>query len=363
MSDKLNPHFDDSPFNPDSFQKHVEELLSEAKSGGQRFGILKIQSANEVMKQAAMKPIPNMLFDEFWFEGELCVLFADTGVGKSILAVQIAESIASGNAIPGFRLEAEPQPVYYFDFELSDKQFQKRYSDNYKSNYTFSEDLKRGEMTSDDIPDGVSFDTYLNQCFEEAISTTGAKVIIIDNLTRLRNTDTDQARDAKPLMEYLMKLKSKYGVSLLALEHTRKRDESRGITLNDLQGSAMKSRFMDSAISIGRSVQDKNVRYIKQMKCRHGEFRFDSENVAVCEIANPDNFTRFGFLDFGTEREHLRQPSETERSELETTVKDMLEADPTLTAYAIAKKLCPDESKFNSFKVKISRIVKRISNT
>ena len=40
----------------------------------------------------------------------------------------------------------------------------------------------------------------------------------------------------------------------------------------------------------------------------------------------------------------------------------MLQDDPQLTAYAIAKKLCDEDSNFNSFKVKVSRIVKRISN-
>ena len=42
---------------------------------------------------------------------------------------------------------------------------------------------------------------------------------------------------------------------------------------------------------------------------------------------------------------------------------NMLGAEPGITAYAIAKKLCSDESKFNSFKVKICRIVNRINNS
>jgi len=37
-----------------------------------------------------------------------------------------------------------------------------------------------------------------------------------------------------------------------------------------------------------------------------------------------------------------------------------MQTEPTLTAYSIAKRLCKDESKFNSFKVKVSRIVNRI---
>ena len=57
---------------------------------------------------------------------------ATTNLGKSILAVQLGDSISRGVAIPGFRLEAAPQKVRYIDFELSDKQFEVRYSASFK---------------------------------------------------------------------------------------------------------------------------------------------------------------------------------------------------------------------------------------
>ena len=66
---------------------------------------------SEWILEASLRPVPKMLFSEFWFEGELCVLFADTNVGKSILAVQIGNSISKGKAIEGFKLEAEKQKV------------------------------------------------------------------------------------------------------------------------------------------------------------------------------------------------------------------------------------------------------------
>lgn len=66
----------------------------------------------------------------------------NTNLGKSILAVQIADSISEGESIRGFKLEAEKQKVLSFDFEMSDKQFEKRYQllpfkiNSYKS-YTY----------------------------------------------------------------------------------------------------------------------------------------------------------------------------------------------------------------------------------
>ena len=56
--------------------------------------------------------------------------FADTNVGKSILAVQIANAVAAGNEpfIPFIECEAGRQPVIYADLELSKRQFLNRYS-------------------------------------------------------------------------------------------------------------------------------------------------------------------------------------------------------------------------------------------
>jgi hypothetical protein len=163
-------------------------------------------------------------------------------------------------------------------------------------------------------------------------------------------------------MKHLKALKNKYGLSILALAHTPKRDLSKPITRNDLQGSKMLINFCDSAFAIGESSNDKNIRYLKQIKARSTEQIYDAENVCVCQIVKPANFLGFEFLNFGTEREHLKQQSESEKTEIENSVKNLLEAEPGISAYAIAKRLCQDESKFNSFKVKISRIVNRISS-
>jgi hypothetical protein len=37
-----------------------------------------------------------------------------------------------------------------------------------------------------------------------------------------------------------------------------------------------------------------------------------------------------------------------------------MEEQPAISAYAIAKRLCPEEKNFNSFKIKILRIYKKI---
>ena len=88
--------------------------------------IFSIKSANEWIRAAKKKPVPKLLFGEFWLEGELAILFADTGKGKSLLAVQIAESIARGRPIGPFEMTGRPQTVLDLEFERSDKQFEMR---------------------------------------------------------------------------------------------------------------------------------------------------------------------------------------------------------------------------------------------
>ena len=80
-------------------------------NGKKVVGIFVIRTANEWLEHAKSQPIPKMLFGEFWHENELCILFADTNLGKSILAVQIGNSISSGQPIDKIPLEAPAQKV------------------------------------------------------------------------------------------------------------------------------------------------------------------------------------------------------------------------------------------------------------
>ena len=90
----------------------------------------KVMSGCEWMEEANSMPIRKKLVGDLWFEGENTVLFADTNAGKSILAVQIADSISRGVSIDPLELTAEAQPVIYFDFEMEAPQFSARYSIN-----------------------------------------------------------------------------------------------------------------------------------------------------------------------------------------------------------------------------------------
>ena len=90
--------------------------------------VFDIRSANDWINEARAVGEPKMLFGEMWLEGELAVMFGGSGMGKSLLAMQIAESIARGRAVEPFEMTAAAQNVLYLDVELTAKQFQMRYA-------------------------------------------------------------------------------------------------------------------------------------------------------------------------------------------------------------------------------------------
>jgi len=322
---EMNPEyeFDKYSIGIQDIKDEAEILINQGIEAKECKGLFLVKTANRWIEQAKTRPIPKMFFGEFWFEGELCILFADTNLGKSILAVQIGNSISKGEQIKGFQLEALKQPILYFDFELSDKQFENRYSIKFEQHYIFDNNFIRVEINPDAlIPENQTFENYLNHSLEKSIIETGAKILIIDNLTYLKN-ETEKAKDALPLMKHLKALKNKYSLSILALAHTPKRDLSKPITRNDLQGSKMLINFCDSSFSIGESHSDKNLRYVKQIKQRNTEQIYDAENVCVCQIDKPLNFLQFEFVGFGSEQEHLKQHTEKDKENLNEKVTEL----------------------------------------
>ena len=224
--------------------------------------IFSIKSANEWIRGAKKKPVPKLLFGEFWLEGELAILFADTGKGKSLLAVQIAESIARGRPIEPLEMTGRPQTVLYLDFELSDKQFEMRYAAEHdpargeylRNHYVFSERFKRIELKPEALSNDQSrsFEARLRHLIEPLIRETRARVLMIDNITYLKRT-AESTRESAPLMKELKRLKSEFGLSVLVLAHTPKRDARRALVVNDLQGSKVIANFADNIFAIGKA--------------------------------------------------------------------------------------------------------------
>ena len=271
---------------------------------------------NEWIRIAKGEPVPKMLFSELWHEGEVCILFSSTGLGKSVLAMQIADSISRGINIPYFKMEAEKQKVLYFDFELSGKQLQKRYSKDFKDDYVFDDNFIRVKIESSNanISESNSYDNYLIAEIEKYIVKSTIKIIVIDNLTYLKGS-VEKAQDALPFMKKLNNLKKLYGLSILVLAHSNKASMAspHSLTISDLSGSSAISQFCDSCFAIGKSTKEAKTRYIKQIKQRYTENVYGEENVIVCKLDQPGNHLCFSFICFGRESDYIQNMFDSER--------------------------------------------------
>ena len=284
----------------------------ESAASADNIGMFTVKTANRTLTDASKRPNPDPLYRELWYEGEVCCLFSDSNLGKSIYAVQMAEDIAL------------TQNVLLVDCELSDKQFQMRYTDpDTGTLHQFPAGLFRAEINPMSL-DVKDYEEKILKHIEEAMHKLGCKVAIIDNLTYLCNS-SDKGVDAGIFMMKLMNLKKQYGWSLLIIAHTPKRALTSPITQNDLAGSKKLYNFFDSVFAIGKSAKDNRLRYVKQLKVRAGEFRYDSDNVMVYEIEKTGGYVHFSFREFSSEYDHLRDRSDEETKTQDQNVKELLD--------------------------------------
>lgn len=294
--------------NPTSWQKAsligAELQSAEQTSAGvpTSVGMLSIKSANRTLTEASMTANPKQLYGEFWFEHEIGCLFADSNVGKSILAIQIAEDIAKTG-----------ETVLYFDFELSEKQFQLRFTDEQGNLHHFPSTLYRVQpdmnlIASIDEP----FEDALMRNIENVAVETKARILIIDNISILC-MQMEKGEDSAALVQRLRTLKNKYGFSILIIAHTPKRNMSMPITQNDLAGSKKLFNFIDSCFAIGLSAQGGNMRYVKQVKVRNCEMRYGGDNVMVCHIEKVGTMVQFINMGTAPEHDHLRMVNREEQ--------------------------------------------------
>ena len=319
--------------------------------------VLEVKTANEWIEEAKNKPIPLTLVDCLWYEKELAILFADTNLGKSIFAVQIADALCNQTKIEPFSMSNKKFSVLYCDFEMSDKQFENRYSKEYNEHYLFSPNFYRAELNLDEflIKDGFPIEDQICNEIISYIIKHNVDIVIIDNLTYIAR-EIEQSKNIAPLMQKLKLINKKYGTSILVLAHTPKRDLSRPITNNDINGSKFLANFADSIFAIGKSALDEKLRYVKQIKSRNSEYIFGCENVAIFIIEKDFNFLSFKFQKTDDESSHLHVRTKEEMSELDQQIIDLHMKDPDLSYGQIADMLSTN-------KMRVKRVIDKNANS
>ena len=269
-----------------------ELLNTEPVNGG---GFV-VEPMNKCIDEAHKLPPLVSLYSDIVLEGDLCIIFGQSGIGKTIFAMQIARSIAEHG-----------KRVLYVDCEMTPRQLGNRYETaNFPPTFLRAEMDK--EHPAEDVLKGI----------EEVAAANHVDVVFIDNITALGQS-LDRSADAGTLMASLNALKKKYNWTL-------------------------------DAIGIAQSSIDPNLVYVKQCKWRNGELTMGADHVAIYE-RRKDEYGNLGFTErgFSTEQEHLSVESGNDREEMKARVRELSAKGMTQTA--IAEQLGISQSK-------VSRLLK-----
>ena len=234
-----------------------ELLICEPVDGG---GFV-VESMNKCIDEAHKLPPLVSLYPEIVLEGDLCIIFGQSGIGKTIFAMQIARYIADHG-----------KRVLYVDCEMTPRQLGNRYE---TANFppTFLRAEMDREHPAEDVLKGI----------EEVAAANHVDVVFIDNITALGQS-LDRSADAGTLMASLNTLKKKYGWTLVVLNHVPKMFSGNvPLSLSAMQGSAKINQLIDDAIGIALSSIDPNLVYVKQCKWRNGELTMGADHVAIYE--------------------------------------------------------------------------------
>ena len=287
-----------------------------------------VESMNKCIDDAHQLPPLVPLYPDIVLEGDLCIIFGQSGIGKTIFAMQIARHIAEN----GKRL-------LYVDCEMTPRQLGNRYE---TANFppTFLRAEMDREHPAEDVLKGI----------EEVAAANHVEVVFIDNITALGQS-LDRSADAGTLMASLNTLKKRYNWTLVVLNHIPKMYSGNiPLSLSAMQGSAKINQLIDDAIGIAQSCIDSNLVYVKQCKWRNGELTMGADHVAVYE-RRKDEYGNLGFTLRGiaTEQEHLSVESGNEREEMKARIRELSAKGMTQTA--IAEQLGTSQSK-------VSRLLK-----
>ncbi|WP_242084234.1 AAA family ATPase [Aestuariivivens sediminis] len=243
------------------------------------------KSLSDLIEHNKSLPKPRKLIGEFIYLHEQTMLFSPTGLGKSLLAFQIAlcacrgESLNLGN---GVSLDNEVGKIntLLFDFELSNSQLIERIGKLKPPKNLYISKIERGKLL-EGSPE------YIFKLLKQEAEDVKAKFIIVDNISKI-GSELEKSDNAKKFMSPLWDLARHEGYTILVIAHTTKMDKKFPITSDSLGGSSKLSQLADALIGINEvNSKEGGKFYIKQIKTRNSAKLYGKDRV-ICTQIRPD---------------------------------------------------------------------------
>jgi twinkle protein len=217
-------------------------------------------------------------------KGELIMLTAGTGIGKSTEAAELAHDLLTRHKLTiGYvALEENPlrtslrmmsisldRPLHLGLGAVTEEEYEQAYAETVGSGRFYLYD-HFGSLESDNLLSKLKF--LANGC--------GCDFVVLDHISIAVSgrEDGDERRIIDNLMTHLRSLVEQTGVGVLAICHLKKpqgnataHEEGGRVTLDDLRGSGSIKQLSDTVIGIERNQQDKDESdycQLRVLKCR-----------------------------------------------------------------------------------------------
>lgn len=186
-----------------------------------------MKTISEMRKNSTKK---DFIVDNLMKSNGLYCLVARPKVGKSLLALQLANSIATGTTFLGFR--TSPSPVLYISTEMNFSQILDRID---KMNLEFNDDnfrLKEQEINERKLN---LMDLQLE--FQEFANDLNGRFVIIDMFSGIDMNNGYDLNNYQDMGQYVIpkfrELCKKYNFTILLIHHLNKNNKSLGSTAID----------------------------------------------------------------------------------------------------------------------------------
>ncbi|MFZ1700275.1 MAG: AAA family ATPase [Pyrinomonadaceae bacterium] len=249
----------------------------------------RLKRANDVFEHGLVPP--PLLFDEFWREGELAMLFGPAGVGKSLLAVEVADALARGRPLKGLRMPTTRRNVLYVDLVLSDAQFGLRYScEGSRAK------MRRYKFSTQFFRDRPKPGSNIAEWLRRLVVRDKINVVVIDDLSIVSQSN-DGTRETLELTRTLRQMTHELGISVLVLADSLPNVYAKDADEHDLRRTRILCAHADSVFSLS-PVNDTKMRHLIQTRMQAGDLAWTHRTPAHFRLtARDDGFVGFDFIE------------------------------------------------------------------